>query len=126
MEIGGNNMSSISETDIEIFSEWATKNEDKNIFPYICKEEKSYYLDRNSEETYMMDYSFQTLAELKKALKQYSGLEDDEEMLKMMTIEICKYRFKCNMEIHKFEDNRQEQRKIKNGEKTLPDYIYVF
>lgn len=119
-------MSLINEADIEEFSIWAAENEDKNVFPSICKEEKSYYIDRHSEETYMMEYSFRTLAELKKALEQYGGLKEDEEMLKMMTIGICKNRFKCNMEIHKFEDNRQKQREVGNGEKTLPDYIYVF
>lgn len=119
-------MSLINEVDMERFSAWAAKNEDRNIFSVISTEVESYYIDRNSEETYIMEYSFRTLQELRQALELYSGLGEDEEMLKMMTIAVCKYRFKCDMQIRKFEDSRQEEKKTKNGEKSLPDYIYVF
>lgn len=117
-------MSLINEAVMEKFSVWAAENEDKDIFPSISHAEESYYIDRRSDETYMIEYSFQTLAELKKALEQYSGLSDNEQILKMMTIEICQNMFRSESVNHEAEETEEPKRSKDN--KTLPEFIYVF
>lgn len=119
-------MSLINEKIMKKFSEWAEENADENVFPVISKEGESYFIERNSEETYMMEYSFRTLAELKKVLEEYSGLSADPVMLKMMTIEICQDRYKSELNTYTGEDNDQEEKKAQDSEKTLPEFVYVF
>lgn len=119
-------MSLINEAAMEKFSVWAAENEDKDIFPSISQSEESYYIDRSSDETYMMEYSFQTLAELKKGLEQYSGLSDDEQILKMMTIEICQNMFRRESANNKAEATEDGESKRSKDNKTLPEFIYVF
>lgn len=119
-------MSLINENVMKKFSEWAEENEDKSVFPVISEGEETYYIDRDSEETYMMEYSFRTLAELKKALEEYSGLSANPQMLKMMTIEVCRDRYRSELNIYKEEDNSQERKAAQDSEKTLPEFVYVF
>ncbi len=119
-------MSLINEKVMQEFAVWAETNEDKNIFPAIAGEEESYYIKRDSEETYMIEYSFRTLAELKKALEEHSGLSTDPEMLKMLTIEICQDRYKSELNIHKEDDKSKERKRVQDSEKTLPEFVYVF
>lgn len=126
MKTGGTGMSLINEKIMKKFSEWAEENADENVFPVISKEGESYFIERNSEETYMMEYSFRTLAELKKVLEEYSGLSADPVMLKMMTIEICQDRYKSELNTYTGEDNDQEEKKAQDSEKTLPEFVYVF
>lgn len=110
-------MSLIKEEVMEEFSVWAGKNEDKHIFPVIDKEESSYYIDRESEDTYMMPYSFETVAELKKLMEEYSGLSEDLQMLNKLTVEIYKARFR----------GKKAVEEESAGKKTeLPEFVYVF
>lgn len=121
-------MSSINDKIIEEFSTWAGQNENKKIFPQISKDKESYYIDRVSEETYMMEYSFNTMPELRSALETYSGLADDSQMLRMLTINIYQNNFLNNNEEHKkknIDEIREEENKVK-GQYDIPDYIYVF
>lgn len=113
-------MSLISENIIEEFSAWAEKNEDKGIFPVISKED-SYYIDRKSEETYMMEYSFETMAELKNLVEEYNGLTDDPQMLRKLVVEIMQNRFKSQLETHEFTDSK----KTENVNNALPDFVYI-
>ncbi len=115
-------MNSISEKTIEEFAIWAKKNEDKNIFPLISADEDSYYIKRESDDTYIMKYSIETLMELRQALEVHGGLSDSPEMLKMLTVEVCQDRYKSTLRANK-EDKRKKAYK---GEKALPEYVYVF
>lgn len=108
---------------IEEFAEWAEKNEDKNVFPEISENVSSYYIDRVSEKTYMMPYSFQNIAELKKLLKQYGGLESDSELLQMIVINICQNRYRGSLETGMHQNEKSENQ---DGEKRLPEYVYTF
>ncbi len=118
--------------------EWARENEDRSIFPQISKGEASYYMNRNSEETYIMEYSFKTIAELKALLERHSGLSEEPQMLKKMAVEVCQNRFRGSMdtgadsshagtktEAHK-EMKKPEIKKEPDDEKVLPEFIYVF
>lgn len=118
-------MSLISEKIIEDISVWAKDNENKNIFPYISEDEKTYYVDKDSEETYMMEYSIRTLEELRKALATYGGLSEETWMLKKMTLEICRLRPR-NKEVSKDKESSLNEMRVKNEEETLPEFIYVF
>lgn len=117
-------MSLINEKVIEEFAEWAKENEDRKIFPEISENENSYYIDRKSEDTYMTEYSFKTVAELKKELEKYSGLPADSQILKKLTVEICQNRFRSKLEMNV--DNKMQSEKVNDGKKTLPEFIYVF
>lgn len=118
-------MSLIDKKVIEEFSTWAEKNGDKHIFPEICKEEGSYYIDRNSEETYMMDYSFETVVELKELLMKYGGLAEESQMLNNLTVEIYKNRYIRSSVINVDDVGNRKEVSI-DEEKKLPEFIYVF
>ena len=111
---------------IEEFQTWAKKNKDNTVFSEISKEEDSYYSNKNSEETYLIDYSFQNMAELKEALVKYSGLLADSQILKCMTVEICQHRFEKNLKMHKNVDNREKKEEVYDSQKILPEFVYVF
>jgi hypothetical protein len=123
MKIGEINMSLINEDIIEELSIWAKKNEDKNVFPQILEKEDSYYMNRESEETYIMEYSFNTLQELKNSLIKYSGLSEYADILKIMTVAICQEKFRgmneipYNIELEEKEDDKKSE---------LPEFVYVF
>lgn len=104
---------------------WAKENEDKHIFPGISDEADSYYKKRNSETTYMMEYSFRTVAELEKALLDYSGVSSDARILKMLAIEICENRYMAGQEKCGQEDsNIVLEQDIQGTE--LPEFVYIF
>lgn len=90
MRIGEAGMSLIDERTIDDFRVWAKDNKDRSVFPEIYKAEKSYYMNRNLEETYLMEYSFHNMAELKEALAAYGGLLTDSWMLVKLVVEVCK------------------------------------
>ncbi len=115
-------MNLISEKVIEELTIWAEKNEDKNIFSRISADEDSYYIKRELDDTYIMKYSMGTLSELKQMLEKYSGLSDNPEMLKMLTVEVCQDRYQSPLRVNR-EDKRKKTHK---NEKTLPEYVYVF
>lgn len=123
MKIGEVDMNLISEEMMDAFSAWAEENEDKHIFSEISKGEASYYINRDSEKTYMMEYSPQTVSEIKKALEEYSGISDPN-MLKRMTVAICQSRFKGGQEV--YEDVGQMRRKKQSDGRALPEFIYIF
>ncbi len=119
-------MSLINEKILQELLIWAEENEDKRVFYAISDEEKSYFTDRDSEETYIMEYSFRTLAELKHNLEKYSNLLEDPELLKKMTIEICQDRFKRELRMHEFSGKTNIDDRKEEKEKTLPEYVYAF
>lgn len=109
---------------IEDFFAWAVENEDRKVFPCISKEETSYYSDRVSENTYIMEYSFKVMPELKNALEKYSGLLSNAYMLRKLTIEICQGRlFQESLDNERRED---EQKDSVIGADILPEFIYTF
>jgi hypothetical protein len=118
-------MNLIDESIVEKLSRWAELNEDKNVFPTINEDEDSYYINRNSNQTYIMEYSFKTLQEVKESLNKFSGLSDnDSEILKIITVEMCQERFKG-----KIEESGVDMGKVKdygNKKSVLPEFVYVF
>lgn len=126
MIIGGINMSLISEKVIEELSRWAEKNENVSIFPEISESESSYYIDKNAEDDYLIEYAFLNMEELKEELKKHSGLSIESQLLKKLVIEICQNRYIGRSDIYEGKGNGQEAASIRSGEKVLPEYIYVF
>lgn len=118
-------MSLIDETIKEEFSKWAQEHDDKHIFSEISKEEDSYYIVRNLEETYLTEYSFKTVAELKKGLVEYSGLQLDEQILEMLVVEICQNRYDNRIDKQK-EKIIDELKKEEIKKMELPEFVYVF
>lgn len=107
-------------------SNWATKHEDKHIFTGISNECNSYYVNRNSEETYLMEYSIKTAVDLKGLLERFSGLEFDAQMINQLVSGICQNKFNGKQEINRYPLDEFESKKSQNSEETLPEFIYVF
>ncbi len=125
-EIGEVSMNLISEKEAAFFSSWAKEKKDEKCFAEIEKEKSSYYIDRDSEETYIMEYSFRNMEELKKLLRQYGTPDQEPELLKALTIAICRNgpgSVQSSMNCGK----KQGQGCLaEDKEKILPEYTYVF
>lgn len=121
-------MNSINGNIIEYLHLWAKENEDKKVFPQTSDEETSYYITRNSEQSYIQEYAFENMQELAGNLKKYSGLSEKSQLLKEMTVAICENRYKGYFE--SYEDKREgkygEETVRADEEKELPDFIYIF
>lgn len=114
---------------IEEIRAWAEENSDNAAFTEISKGEESYYSDRYSEETYLMEYSFQDMIWLKEALEKYSGVSGDLQILKGVIVEICRSRYINELKTCASEDNRKdkvEEKNLQEDRMELPQYIYVF
>ena len=104
-------MSLVSENVVEELFIWARQNEDKHVFPEVNRETASYYIERTLEETYLREYTVDTLLDLKAFLEAYSGLPADSPILKQLLFEISRQR-------------RKPQRQ--DNKKRLPEHRYVF
>lgn len=116
-------MSLINEDIKKKISNWAEENADQNVFPKISQEKDSYYINRGSEKTYMMEYSFKTIEELKILLDKFSGLSNEQEMLRILTLGIMQNRFEQKEET---DCNDFKDIELDNAEKSLPDFVYAF
>ena len=117
-------MSLIDEETKKRFCQWAEQNEERHIFPEILQGE-SYYIPREDEKTYMMEYSFETVAELGTAMEEYSGLSSGSQILKMLVVEICQKQSKGKAEKNK-EKFTNENSKAEYQKTELPEFVYVF
>lgn len=111
---------------IEEFQSWAKENKDNTVFSEICKEEGSYYNNRSSEETYMIEYSFKNMAELKEALGKYSGLEREAQILKKLMLAICQNKVKSDLKVREKLPSSEKNKEASDEKKTLPEFVYVF
>lgn len=105
---------------------WAEAHENKNIFPEISDKEKSYYVDRDAEDTYIMEYSFSNLFNIKEALKAYSGLTSEPFLLKKMAVEIGK---NCCINREDADNEKNIIRYMRNEQPAqgiLPEFRYEF
>lgn len=119
-------MNSINEKAIEDLLVWAKEREDRHVFPEISKEETSYYINRESEETYIMEYSFKALAELRYGLEKNSGLATEPELLKKLTIEICQNRYLPKLRVNANQENFSGDSERNDERQDLPEYVYAF
>ena len=118
-------MSSISDQFLDDLLEWAKENEDRCVFPLISEQASSYYICRNTEETYMMEYSFESVIELKAALEKYSRKPMDVQLLNKMIIAAYQNRFTAARN-ESAPDEQVEKSNLDDGKSELPEYIYVF
>ncbi len=119
-------MSLIREKVIDDFWSWAGTHADKDIFPEISAEENSYYIDRNTDQTYIMEYSFQDMFALREALEEYSDLKSDPYMLKRMTIELFQNRYVSLDDMNRDVDSQVSIGKKQADQKSLPEFRYEF
>ena len=125
MKIGGISMSLIDEKVLEDFSIWAEEKENKHIFPATSQKETTYFIERESEETYMMEYSFKTLKELQSGLEKYGGLSSDLQTLRMLVVGICQDRYKTSLKMNHGQDGYFENLN-ESTTGTISDYVYAF
>lgn len=118
-------MSLIKEEIINDFVCWAEMNENKNIYPQISKDEVSYYVNREFDDTYIMEYSFKAMADLREYLEKYSGVSLDAYMMRKLIIQICQNRYYAEPELKHNKDYRKKENDDKPAEKALPEYIYT-
>lgn len=127
IKIGEVYMNLIDEKILEKLSLWAEKNADKNVFREVLNDDVSYFINRDSEETYMIEYSPETEIEVKEYLDKYTGQSLEQEILKDLTIAICqnKYRAtKLDDYVNSIKNNQST--KDSDDKKMLPEFIYVF
>ena len=109
----------------EVFSKWAERNEDNGVFANIVSDISSYYVNRNSKETYIMQYMPANLMELSDNIKEYSGLSADSPMFRTLVVEICtNMRRGGQQEPGRTRVEKNEELQI--NEHTLPEHIYFF
>lgn len=123
MKIGERDMNWIDDSLMNEMIAWAENNEDRSVFSEICEDVPSYYIDRQSKETYLIEYSFKTMAELKEALERYSGLSENSDILNKIVYAICQNRYRGEWEIS---DAKPEQESANDDQEKLPEFIYVF
>lgn len=119
-------MSLISEKIIDDFALWAEEHENKEIFPAISQEESSYYIERNIERTYIMEYNFQDMSAIRKALEDYSGLASEAYILKKLTIELCQSRYVSRLSVKCSRDDSCLIEENKKKQDMLPEFRYEF
>lgn len=117
---------SLTRSAIEKILLWAAVNEEKDSFSTVFQEMDSYYIDRQSDETYIMEYSIKTIAELKNALIKYSGMSPNSEILKIITTQICQDRYRREWTLTTNDKTDRIEKEAIDGKQQLPDYIYVF
>lgn len=69
------------EKEQDLLRRWAENRSDR--FPGIEQEETSYFIEKDSDERYIMDYTFDTLPELQKLFDKILA-DDIEEEVKMI------------------------------------------
>lgn len=118
-------MSLISDQFLDDLLEWAKENENRDVFPLISEQESSYYICHNTEETYMMEYSFESAIALKAALEKYSRKPMDVQMLNKMIIAAYQNRYTAARD-ESVSERQEEKLNSDDGKSELPEYIYAF
>lgn len=118
-------MSLIKKTDIEDFIKWAERNEDKDIYPHISKEEDSYYVNRKAEETYMMEYAIRTMEDLQNQLEKFCGISLDSYVLKKLIILMCQYKYRDELVVNRSENYAERVDNEDDTDRTLPEFVYT-
>lgn len=99
---------------------------EKYAFSECSEEISSYYVSRNLEETYMMEYSFENVETLKNALETYGGMQGEAHVSDELIVEVCQNKYKNQLRIDAKEDHYQQEKDMHDNERILPEHIYVF
>ncbi|MDE6626710.1 MAG: hypothetical protein K2K56_10150 [Lachnospiraceae bacterium] len=114
-------MNSINIKERQMLQEWASVHSDENIFDRRCKvDENSYFVSRNREDTYIMKYKFETIAQLQENIKRICGDEIDLQTQKLLAIAA----FKCKAS--QVEDTHEANAKNNVDRGKLPEFTYAF
>lgn len=102
--------------EVNMLCDWALAHEKKEVFDGYGKNTDSYFIDRISDNTYMMEYEVDDIGELSKLICENSRGKIDDEALKILSVAALK----CKPD------------SIKNGDaqnsdiSKIPEYIYNF
>lgn len=114
-------MNSINLKERQMLCEWASVHSDDSIFERKSKkDEDSYFIARDTEDTYIMKYKFESIPQLQEKIEAVCGDKIDRQTQKLLAITA----FKCKTS---FLDSMQE-----TGEKSsvdrgkLPEFTYAF
>lgn len=116
-------MSLINDKNMNVLVKWASENGDKNIYPCMSKEKDSYYICRDSEENYIMEYAVESILELRKYMEKYSGIAEDSQILKFLIIKICQDRYRSKQSL--FEETGVEKNRSGKEKSVLPEFRYA-
>ena len=106
-------MSSISTREQNFLSDWAKSAESRMTKEPVHTE--SYFEDRTDERNYLVEYGFDTVADMDKMIKQI--LDDNMDKTLRKVCEIAAYK----------EGNRQPEKEEKEEETSvIPEFIYNF
>lgn len=105
----------------QMLYEWGKANGASYHFPQIDKAEKSYYIRRETEDSYIREYGFETLPELVKELDTMWGNEEAMQSIKKV-VGVAAIKNKPVEVIQKsIEKDKKDER-----EDRLPAFIYNF
>lgn len=94
--------------------EWAQR-QGQNTFESDDNRE-SYFIERNTDNTYIIEYDFSTIADLKALMDTISGAKIPDEIKHMLAV--AAFRAKPEMS--------DLQQTISNEQKNIPEFIYAF
>jgi len=104
-------MNLINEKVLEPIKNWSNENKDKEVFPVISERENSYYTERKSDETYLMEYDFRNIKELRDILQEYMDGTEEKTILGRMAMLVLQ---------------NDPQRNVNYTVEKISDYIYRF
>lgn len=99
--------------------EWASRNEEvKYCFSKPDSEQESYYTPYRGAESYLLNYDFETLPELRKLIETYSEKDIQLQDIQKVLL-VAAMKGKVQVEDEKTIDTIKKQKELK-------EYIYVF
>lgn len=109
-------MNSTDKHELDLLSEWASRNENKHIFLAASNEdEDSFWMTRENEDSYIMAYDFRTLPEFEKLCLNIFGKKFDKEIQRIISVAAFKH-----------SGDYEEMQKKEKTDDRLPEHIYVF
>ena len=94
--------------------EWVQSHA-KNTFT-VDSNETSYFRERSTDDTYIMEYDFSSIADLKSLMGEVSGVSIPDDVTHMLAVAA----FRAKPELTDL------QQTISNEQKNIPEFIYVF
>lgn len=114
-------MNSIDVKEKQRLQEWASAHSDDSIFDRRCKDdEDSYFISRNTEDTYIMKYKFESIPQLQEKMEMVCGDEIERQTQKLLAITAFKCRTALSEDIQETDINTGVDRG------KLPEFTYAF
>lgn len=109
-------MSLINEDEIKRLRTWACENKNEDVFAQEREQKESLWKTKKRQDTYIMEYDFQTISEFEKICGYVFEKEIDRNIQRTLSVAVFK---------HSKDHELSQEEKEKLASK-LPEHIYVF